>query len=102
MREIARTDYVITSRFHGILLPYLLAKPVLALSYNSKMRNLMALSEQEEYCKDIRTFEVDSCTSAFDRMVANRESITALLRAKRQINRKLLEAQYDLIWGLPS
>jgi polysaccharide pyruvyl transferase WcaK-like protein len=46
-------DIVVASRFHGALLSLLLRRPVLALSYERKVRQLMADLGQSRFCLDI-------------------------------------------------
>src|SRR6202040_469856 len=39
--QLARTDVVVATRFHNVLLGLMLGKPVLALSYHEKVDSLM-------------------------------------------------------------
>ena len=99
MQEVAWTDFVISSRFHGVLLPYLLEKPVMALSYDSKIRNLMASVEQDQFCFEIGSFDVEDCKTAFGQMVANRDAVAQRLREQRVSCKEALEAQYEVVFN---
>lgn len=97
MGQFAKTDFVVTSRFHGVLLPYLLEKPVLALSYDKKIDNLMEAAGQSQYCLDINHFDLQSFVKTFTHLKTNRDAIVAKLRAQNVLNRTALKAQYDRV-----
>ena len=58
--EMAGFDFVVTSKFHGVVFSHLLAKPVIALSYHNKIDDLMRPVGHSHYCLNLETFD-DEC-----------------------------------------
>jgi polysaccharide pyruvyl transferase WcaK-like protein len=98
MSQLALTDFIISSRFHGILLAQLIAKPVLALSYHPKIDKLMAEASQSEYCLAIEDFEVDSLIQRFKVMVANGSLLQEQLQQRTQKYKAALRKQYERLF----
>lgn len=98
MTQLARTEMVIASRFHGVLLPQLLNKPALALSYHPKIDHLMADMGQAEYCLPIDRFDVATAKERFTEMAANRAAIKATMAARTQAYREALDKQYRALF----
>lgn len=92
-------DYVIAARYHCIVLPCLLGKPVLALAYNRKQIDLMELMGQQAYCLDIDRFEVGELVERFERMQRDRDAICGQLRERVERCRRRLAEQYDRVLG---
>jgi polysaccharide pyruvyl transferase WcaK-like protein len=63
--EMSEFDFVVTSKFHGIIFSHLLRKPVIALSYHRKMDMAMRAVGQSHLCADIERFDVDWLIRAF-------------------------------------
>lgn len=99
--RIQQCDVLIAARFHCLVLPIMLQKPVLALAYNSKSTELMESMGQEEYCLPIDDFEVEELIACFTRLEANRHTIAAELGPRVLANRKALDHQYELLLGPP-
>ena len=94
-------DYVIAARYHCIIIPWLLNKPVVGLAYNRKTIDLMASMGQSEYCIDIDRFEVAELVSRFQAMVCNGDAIRAQLSERVAGCRARLAEQYDCVLGPP-
>jgi len=90
MNQLINTDIVVASRFHGVLLSLLLNKPVIALSYHSKITELMKDTGQESYCLSIDDFKVEDLKKLFHRNITNTETI------KNQIGRRVTKYQEEL------
>jgi polysaccharide pyruvyl transferase WcaK-like protein len=98
MSQLAITDLVVASRFHGVLLAQLLSKPVLALSYHKKIDVLMADMGQAEYCLPINCFDLDTLKERFISMEANRQAIKAQMAARTKEYREALDEQYQYLF----
>ena len=94
---LSDADIVVASRFHGVLLSLLLRRPVLALSYERKVRQLMTDLGQADFCLDIEQAAIGDVMVKFAEMQAKRESITRDLdlRAARATSEVL--AQFDRV-----
>ena len=90
LSQLAKTDLVIASRFHGVLLSLRLHKPVLALSYHKKINELMADTGQGAYCLSIADFQVEVMKERFKTLEANR------MEARTQITQRINEYQAAL------
>lgn len=88
-------DYVITCRFHGVVLAHLLNKPVIALAHHPKVTAAMADLGLSEYCFDIANFSANQLTDAFDSMVSRNVEIKKRMEASLKGFRAQLSAQFD-------
>jgi polysaccharide pyruvyl transferase WcaK-like protein len=99
--EIASFDCVVASRLHGVLLSHAAGKPVLAISYDPKVRTHMRCLGQARYCLDIHTLDVASLIGRFDRLQMDRAKIRRHLHSVLPQYHRALEAQYDHVFGSP-
>ncbi len=90
MDQLSVTDVVVASKFHGVLLSLLLHKPVLALSYHSKIDELMKDTGQSEYCLSVDDFTEEILEKTFDHLLEN------MAEAKQLIAQRVGEYQEDL------
>ena len=91
-------DYIVTSRFHGVVFAHLLNKPVLALSPHPKVSSLMKDLGLAKYCVDIRTWDVDTIQETFLSLVANRDQIKSQMAEKAAYYEKTLLTQFDQLF----
>jgi polysaccharide pyruvyl transferase WcaK-like protein len=96
--QIARTDMVVATRFHNVLLGLMLGKPVLALSYHQKVRSLMTAAGVSDYCQDIEDLDVQRLREQFLRLETKAESVRSSVRRKAGEYRALLDEQYRHIF----
>ena len=97
LSAIAQTDIVVASRFHGIIISLLMGRPVIGLSYNQKMDELMANMGLGDYVADIGRFDVPWLVSQVERLWANAEDVRCRIEARRSDYRSALENQYSLL-----
>lgn len=93
--EFMNADVVVASRFHGVLLPLLLERPVLALSYERKVRQLMLDLSMGERCLALEHMALEPLCAAFDRLVAERVTVSAHLSSRIPVVRSRVIAQFD-------
>ena len=99
MSQLKLMDVVVASRFHGVLLSQLVYKPILALSYHSKVNVLMNETGQEEFCFPIDQFSVETVKEYFQKLWSKREQIQGQLKHYVQSYRSLLDEQYELVFA---
>lgn len=99
LHGLMRTRAVIASRLHGIILSHLIAKPVLAVSYDRKVDAHMHEIGQAEFRVDIHDTTADELLQRFDRLCRSMDCISARLRKQAETNKAQLEEQYDTIFG---
>jgi polysaccharide pyruvyl transferase WcaK-like protein len=100
VEQLSGADAVVASRFHGVLLSFLLKKPVLALSHHPKVANLMRDMGQSDYILDIDKFDVPTAASRFGELYSKRDDIRRQIEANVTRNQKKLESQYTTIFGV--
>jgi polysaccharide pyruvyl transferase WcaK-like protein len=91
-------DYIVTSRFHGVVFAHLLNKPVLALSPHPKVSSLMNDLGLAKYCLDIRTCDANTMRESFLSLVANRDEIKSRMQEKAASYEKALLTQFDQLF----
>jgi polysaccharide pyruvyl transferase WcaK-like protein len=92
-------DYIVTCRFHGVVLAHLLNKPILALSHHPKVSTLMRDLGMERYCLDITKCDARMLEDAFRSLVAEGEGIKIRLADKVQRYRGALINQFDQLFS---
>ena len=98
----AKTDLVVASRFHGIVISLLMNKPVIGLSYDRKTNELMTDVGMGDYVSDIDGFETNWLVSRFERLWGEADAAVDRVRSRRAAYQAALDDQYDLLFGLPS
>lgn len=97
--QISAFDVVVATRFHGILLAFLLNKPVLALSNQPKMADLMHAMGQSDYLLDAGTMDLETLTAGFSQLQQHRTIIVRHIAHRRAESRRALDDQYDQLFG---
>lgn len=93
--EMSQFDFVVTSKFHGVVFSHLLQKPVVAISYHNKIDDLMRATGDTDRCLAIADFRVDDLKRAFASAV---EHAVPLRRAYHRLAREraaVLASQFD-------
>ena len=95
LAKLAAMDYVVTCRFHGVVLAHMLNKPVLAIAHHPKVADLMDALGLAQYCVDIRTFEPAILTETFASLVDHAIEVKGSMGASLQAYRSKLAAHFD-------
>ena len=95
LHEMSEFDYIVTSKFHGIIFSHLLRKPVIALSYHRKMDVAMRMLGQEKFCTDVEHFDVSWLVAAFRSLVDERPSIQLRSAVAVETFAATLSQQFD-------
>jgi polysaccharide pyruvyl transferase WcaK-like protein len=99
VHQMAGYDYIITTKFHGLIFSHLLGKSVIALSWHRKNKVLMEDFGQGEYCIDIESFEVQSLKDAFRSLDKNREKLNRLAKEKVEKYSSDLRGQFNTLFA---
>ena len=102
LQQIAMTDIVVASRFHSVLLAICLCRPVLALSYRSKVNNLMEDAGFPQYCLDINRVQTEDLKALVSALSENRGVISEHLARRVRAYAQALDEQYDIVFGRAS
>ncbi|HZC33962.1 MAG TPA: polysaccharide pyruvyl transferase family protein, partial [Chthoniobacterales bacterium] len=93
--ELADLDCVVASRLHGVILSHLCIKPVLAISYERKVKQHMKDMEQEGLCLDIQSISAAELEQSFDLLTSRQDDLRAVIKRKVKSYREELLSQYD-------
>ena len=103
--DIGRMDVVVATRYHGVLFPLLLGKPVLGVAYQPKTRDLMRLMGQERYTIDFGQLELATLQERFLALERGSEAFRRGVAPRLAEARQALDRQYDrllALLGIPS
>ncbi len=95
----AQLDFVVSSRLHGAILPFLAGTPVLAISHSSKINRLMEDMGLRDYCFDIDTAQPAVLREKVLEIEANQEILRQKIRSKVASYRVLLKDQFQTVLG---
>ena len=91
-------DFVVTSKYHGIVFSHVLRKPVISLSYGRKMDFAMQAAGQGCFNANIERFDLDWFTKAFRSLADRRESIKLESAAAVNAYAAKLSEQFDSLF----
>jgi polysaccharide pyruvyl transferase WcaK-like protein len=96
LARLSAVDYVITSRFHGVVFAHLLNKPVVALSHHPKVAALMNDLGLAKYCvSDLHTFDDEQLAQTFQALVDDQDGIRSRMAERLAAYRGRLAGQFD-------
>jgi polysaccharide pyruvyl transferase WcaK-like protein len=98
LREMSEFDFIVTSKFHGIIFSHLLRKPVISLSYHKKMDVAMQAVGQGHFCGDVERFDVNWLIKAFRSLVDESMTIKSESAAAVEANAAKLSQQFDSLF----
>jgi polysaccharide pyruvyl transferase WcaK-like protein len=98
LSQMSSMDYIITSRFHGVIFAHLMNIPVVALSPHPKVATLMNNLGLSEYCLDIDTVDPVLLTATFTRMVNNKDDIKVRMAEKATLYKNALTRQFNQLF----
>jgi polysaccharide pyruvyl transferase WcaK-like protein len=94
LRQVARTDLVVATRFHNVVCALMLEKPVVSLGYAEKNDVLMNEIGLAGYCQHIERFNVDRLIAQFRELVQDRQRFRQCIRSKNEQYRENLRRQF--------
>lgn len=97
---ISMTDTVVATRFHGVVVSYLLNRPVLGIAYAIKTNDLMEQMGQGEFALDILRLEPKSLQEQFLALESRKATIKTALAERIAAHRQALDVQYDRVFRL--
>ena len=95
--QISKTDLMVAARFHGIIISFLMGKPVVGISYYKKTYDLMESMGQSEYVLDIRSLTLQSLIDRFVFLESNSKVVKDIIESRVSECRQALQIQYGLV-----
>jgi polysaccharide pyruvyl transferase WcaK-like protein len=99
LEQLHRTDLVVASRFHNVVLALLLGRSVVSLSYNEKNDALMADMGLGDFCQRIDDFQIERVLEQLLDLQARADRLHPVVAAKAAQYRRELGEQYDRLLG---
>jgi polysaccharide pyruvyl transferase WcaK-like protein len=93
MREMAKTDIVVATRFHNVVCALKLARPTASIGYAEKNDALMKDMGLGEFCQHAERLDVERLIEQFKQLQNNRSAFQAKLRKMNATYRDLLAHQ---------
>ena len=100
IQALSEVDIMVATRYHGILLSLALHKPVLAIAYHQKSRDLMQWLGLGEYVVDGDAFGARDLQERWPSLEASVCRITASLEEQVPVFKQAVGDQYDEVFGL--
>jgi polysaccharide pyruvyl transferase WcaK-like protein len=97
LSQIAAVDFLVTSRFHNLVLALMLNKPVVCLSDHGKLDSLMTEIGLTEYCLPLANVDFDNLIDRLVKLEKNGEALRLYIKRKTEEYRRTLDEQYTLI-----
>jgi len=79
LREMARVDAVVASRYHNVLAAVKLGKPTVGVGYAAKSDALMAEMGLAEFCQSMRDLDVDHLIKQFTALLERDQELRSVL-----------------------
>jgi polysaccharide pyruvyl transferase WcaK-like protein len=95
MEKISHADIIIATRFHATVLAFVAEKPVIALYYYRKARDLMMEMGQDQYSLDIDNFTSEELWNCLKKLEKNFNDEVKKIKEKNKSLRGSLNEQYD-------
>lgn len=98
LRKIfSHTDITIGMRLHSAIFSFSSLKPMIALSYSSKVKDFMNSIEMAQFCLDIKDINSDNIINLVNNIIKNKQNIQYHLYEKRKQYLKNLERNTFLL-----
>ena len=99
LEQVSATDVMVGTRFHNVLLAFVLNKPVIAISFHQKCISLMNYMGLPEYCHDVDRINAEMLIKQFQSLEDNSEKVGLLIKQRVLEARWALNEQYDLLFA---
>jgi polysaccharide pyruvyl transferase WcaK-like protein len=97
MRQIAKTDVVVATRFHNVVCALKLGKPTVSIGYGKKHDALMAEMGVGHFCQHIEHLNLDLLIEQFTQLIADRQRYEQSIRATNLAYMRRLEKQESVL-----
>jgi polysaccharide pyruvyl transferase WcaK-like protein len=99
---LRRARVVVASRLHGVLLSTLVGTPVLAVSYERKVEQLMKDLGQSDFCVEIDDYTQRDLDHRMEQLLSAHDAVRQRLRSTVREFASSLDGQFDAVFGANS
>jgi polysaccharide pyruvyl transferase WcaK-like protein len=100
LRELESADLVVATRFHGAVLSLRVERPVLAICYHRKTRELTMQFESADFTVALDELRSADARERLRRLAGRAEDLVPAIREKGRDYRLALREQYDRVFDL--
>ena len=100
INAISKMEIVVATRYHGVVLPYVLHKPVLGIAYHQKTLDLMKQMMQSEYAMTISGLTLDDMKKRFSELKKHKKEAIERISLESEKWKIELEDQFDEVINL--
>ena len=97
--QLAEADFIVSPRFHNLLLGLMLNIPAISISYDPKNDALLESVGLGKYCQPITALDVKKLIDQFTDLEEHATEIKTIIRKVAAENRRRLEEEYDVVFG---
>jgi polysaccharide pyruvyl transferase WcaK-like protein len=98
LSQMSGFDFVVTSKFHGVIFSHLLGKPVMALSYLPKIDHLMRTVGHDSYCLSVEHVDANWLIEGFQRLAREKSDLKSLFRKTCEAYSRTLKDEFDAVF----
>jgi len=99
LEQLASVDFVVSPRFHNLVLGIMLGKPAISLSYDPKNDSLLDACGLGNYCQSIENVDLDLLIRQFRQLESEADRLRIVMRRRTDEYRSLLNEQYHQVLG---
>jgi polysaccharide pyruvyl transferase WcaK-like protein len=99
LTTIADMDTVIATRYHGVIISSILAKPIIGIAYQSKTRELMEALGLHDYLCDISEINSSILIEKVKQLESDTAGVSNEIKKKLTCFRETVENQFESIFG---
>jgi len=99
MQRLANVEAVVATRFHGLILGFMVGRAAVAISNQTKMTDLMRDVGQEEFLLTIDELELAALIERFRQLMRRRERVEAEIAATVAAYREALADECERLLG---
>jgi len=100
LNAMSKMEIVVATRYHGVVLPYVLHKPVLGIAYHQKTLDLMKQMMQSEYAMTISGLTLDDMKKRFSELKRHKKEVIERISLESEKWKMKLEDQFDEVVNL--
>lgn len=95
LAAMAKYDMIIATRFHGVLMSYLVGKPTIGISYHPKIADLVAYMGHPECALPIDPLDVDAVLGVYSNLRSRLAQSQGIVLGRLAEQRAALAKMYD-------
>ena len=97
--QVRQVDLLVSSRFHALIFGFLARKPVMAISWSHKYRELFGLFGLEDFVLESNLIDEQSVIAKFQQLVGESEEISSKIDEKLPFLKQQIDTMFDNLFS---